>query len=68
MAGTAGARRSSAQGLQAVCCAGSPTLWVWIMQLFAQKVSALCCLPGRSLGAKPQHGASLCSHLCVNAS
>lgn len=32
-----------------------------------QKVSALCGLPRRNSGAKPQCGASLSSHLCVNA-
>lgn len=32
-----------------------------------QKVPALHELPRRGSGAKPQHGASLSSHLCVNA-
>lgn len=33
-----------------------------------QKVSALCCLPRGSLGARFQHGGSLSCHLCINAS
>lgn len=31
-----------------------------------QKVSALCSLPWRSSGARPQHDARLSGHSCVN--
>lgn len=44
-----------------------PPRWGLDNAAVRQKVSALCGLPGRSSGAKPQRGTSLSSHLCVNA-